>query len=52
MARLVEVTSKLAGDKEKLSTQFSEIGEIVGEASVWAKKDKQKLITKIKTKQL
>lgn len=46
MARLVEVTSKLAGDKEKLSTQFSEIGEIVGEASVWAKKDKQKLITK------
>lgn len=46
MARLVEVTSKMAGDKEKLSTQFSEIGEIVGEASVWAKKDKQKVITK------
>ena len=46
MARLVEVTSKLSGDKEKLSTQFSEIGEIVGEASVWAKKDKQKIITK------
>ncbi len=46
MAKIVEVTSKLAGDKEKLSTQFSEIGEIVGEASVWAKKDKQKLITK------
>ena len=46
MAKLVEVTSKLAGDKEKLSTQFSEIGEIVGEASVWAKKDKQKIITK------
>ena len=46
MARVVEVTSKLAGDKEKLSTQFSEIGEIVGEASVWAKKDKQKVITK------
>ena len=46
MARLVEVTSKMAGDKEKLSTQFSEIGEIVGEASVWAKKDRQKIITK------
>lgn len=46
MARLVEITSKLAGDKEKLSTQFSEIGEIVGEASVWATKDKQKVITK------
>ncbi len=46
MAKVVEFTSKLAGDKEKLSTQFSEIGEIVGEASAWAKKDKQKLITK------
>ena len=46
MARIVEITSKIAGDKEKLSTQFSEIGEIVGEASVWAKKDKQKIITK------
>ena len=46
MAKLVEITSKMAGDKEKLSTQFSEIGEIIGEASVWAKKDKQKLITK------
>ena len=46
MARLVEVTSKLAGDKEKLSTQFSEIGEIIGEASAWAKINKQKIITK------
>lgn len=46
MAKIVEITSKMAGDKEKLSTQFSEIGEIVGEASVWAKKDKQKIITK------
>lgn len=46
MAKIVEVTSKMAGDKEKLSTQFSEIGEIVGEASVWAKKDKQKIISK------
>ena len=46
MAKVVEFASKLAGDKEKLSTQFSEIGEIVGEASVWAKKEKQKIITK------
>ena len=46
MAKVVEFTSKLAGDKEKLSTQFSEIGEIVGEASVWAKMDKQKIISK------
>ena len=46
MAKIVEITSKIAGDKEKLSTQFSEIGEILGEASVWAKKDKQKIISK------
>ena len=46
MAKLVEYTSKLSGDKEKLSTQFSEIGEIVGEASQWAKIDKSKIITR------
>ncbi len=46
MAKVVEITSKMSGDKEKLSTQFSEIGEIVGEASAWAKKEKQKIISK------
>ena len=46
MAKVVEITSNLAGDKERLSTQFSEIGEVIGEASAWAKKDKQKIITK------
>lgn len=45
MGKVVEFTSKLAGDREKLSTQFGEIGEIVGEASVWAKKDRQKIVT-------
>jgi len=46
MAKVVEFTSMLSGDKNKLSTQFNEIGEIVGEASAWAKLDKQKTITK------
>ena len=46
MARIVEYASKLSGDKEKLSTQFSEIGQIVGEASTWAKLDKSKIVTK------
>lgn len=46
MAKVIEFASKLSGDKEKLSTQFSEIGEIVGEASAWAKLDKSKIITK------
>jgi len=46
MAKMVEVASRMAGDKEKLSTQFSNIGEILAEASVWADKDKKKFITK------
>lgn len=46
MAKVIEFSSKLSGDKEKLSTQFSEIGEIVGEASAWAKLDKAKIVTK------
>ena len=46
MAKIIEYASKLSGDKEKLSTQFGEIGQIVGEASTWAKLDKSKIITK------
>ena len=45
MAKLVEYTSKLAGDKGKISTQFSLIGEIITESSQWAKKGKSKVIT-------
>lgn len=46
MAKVVEFTSRLAGDKEKLSTKFNEIGEIVGEAATWAKLAKKKIVTK------
>ncbi len=46
MAKIVEYTSKKAGDKEKLSTQFSEISEIVGESATWAKLAKSKIVTK------
>ncbi len=46
MAKMVEVASRMAGDQEKLSTQFSNIGEVLAEASVWAVKDKKKVITK------
>ena len=45
MAKIVEFTSKLTEDKEKLSTHFNEIGEIVAEASTWAKIAKKKIIT-------
>lgn len=46
MAKIVEYASRLSGDKEKLSTQFGEIGQLVGEASTWARLDKSKVITK------
>ena len=46
MAKVVEHASRLSGDKEKISTQFSEIGQLVGEASTWAKIDKQKIVSK------
>lgn len=46
MARIVEFTSRITEDKEKLSTHFSEIGEVISEASTWAKLSKKKIVTK------
>lgn len=46
MAKVVEFTSRLTEDKEKLSTHFSEIGEIIAESSTWAKLARKKVITK------
>ena len=45
MAKVVEYTSRLSDDKEKLSTHFNEIGEIVSEASTWAKLSRKKVVT-------
>ena len=45
MAKVVEYASRLSDDKEKLSTHFNEIGEIVSEASTWAKLSKKKVVT-------
>ena len=46
MAKIVEFASRLADDREKISTKFNEISQIVAEASTWAKMDKKKLISK------
>lgn len=46
MARIVELSSKMANDKQKISTKFNEIAEIVGEAATWARLDKAKVVTK------
>ena len=45
MAKVVEYSSKMAGDQSKISTMFNDIFEVVGEASVWAKMSKAKIIT-------
>ena len=45
MARIVEYASRLAGEKGKLSTRFTEIAQVVGEACTWAKLGKSKIVT-------
>ena len=45
MARIVEYASRLAGEKGKLSTRFTEIAQVVGEAGTWAKIGKSKVVT-------
>ena len=46
MAKVVEYASRLSEDKDKLSTKFNEIGEIVAESSTWARLARKKVITK------
>lgn len=46
MAKVVEFASRITEDKDKLSTHFSEIGEIISESSTWAKLARKKIITK------
>ena len=45
MARIIEYASRLADDQTKLSTRFSEITQIVGEAATLAKLRREKIIT-------
>ncbi len=45
MARVVEYASKLADNQGKLSTRFTDLSLIIGEAATWAKMAKSKIIT-------
>lgn len=45
MARIVEFASRVAGDNEKISTRFTDIAQVVGEAGTWAKLAKAKIVT-------
>ena len=45
MARVVEYSSKLAGDQNKISTLFNDIFVAIGEAATWAKMSHSKVVT-------
>ena len=45
VAKVVEYASKISGEKEKISTRFTDISQVVGEAGTWAKMDKKKIVT-------
>ncbi len=45
MAKVIEFASRLANDQTKLSTRFSEITQIVGEAATIAKLHREKVIS-------
>ena len=45
VAKITEYASRLANNQEKLSTKFSQITQIVGEAATWAMLDKSKIVT-------
>lgn len=45
VARLIEYSSRLAGDQNKLSTKFGELSQIIVEAGTWAKLNGDNIIT-------
>jgi lon-related putative ATP-dependent protease len=46
LAAIIEYSSRMISDKEKLSTQFSEIADIIREANFYAREEGDQLITK------
>jgi len=45
VARIVEYGSRLAEDQKKLATRFSEVGDMVTEASYWAKQSGRETVS-------
>jgi len=45
IAEIVEYSSRLASDQEKLSTQFADVSDIIRESNYYAKQDDNKYIT-------
>ena len=45
VARVIEYASRLANDKAKLSTRFSDLSEVIAEAATWAELAHSKVVT-------
>ena len=45
MAKVIEYSSKLSGDHEKLSTRFNSLAEVIAESATYAKLDKAKIVS-------
>ena len=45
MARMIEHSSRLAGNHNKISTRFDDLCRIAGEAATWARISKSKVVT-------
>lgn len=45
VARMIEYASRLANDKTKLSTRFSDLSQVIAEAATWATLSHSKIIT-------
>ncbi len=45
VAKIIEYSSRLADNQNKLSTKFNDLSQIIGEAATWATMNKSKIVT-------
>ena len=45
VAKMMEYSSRLADNQEKLSTRFNDLSQVIAEASTWATMNKSKIVT-------
>ncbi len=45
VAKIIEYSSRLADNQEKLSTRFNDLAQVIGEAATWATMNKERIVT-------
>ena len=45
VAKIIEYSSRLADNQDKLSTRFNDLSQVIGEAATWATMNKSKIVT-------